>query len=94
MGAKRSPRKPKAQSPGRKMTLVLPRDVAKRLVLLAVQRETTIGELAAPAIKTMLAGSHFVDLSRESAPVADAPPELKAFSGSADASTPAECVAG
>ena len=65
MAAKRSPRLPKAPPPWRKVTMTLPRDIAKRLCLLAVDRETTIGALAAPALRAMLAGSHFVDLAAQ-----------------------------
>ena len=70
MPAKRSPR-PKAPASFRKVTMTLPADLAKRLNLLAVQRDTTIGQLAAPALKTMLAGSHFVDLVAQPLAIAD-----------------------
>jgi hypothetical protein len=78
MRAKRSPRQPKTQPLCRKVTMSLPRDLAKRLCLLAVDRETTLGALAAPALRAMLAGSHFVDLARQ-APLAIAElPEIPA----------------
>ena len=68
MASKRSPRPSKVQAPWRKVTMMLPRDLAKRLNLLAIARETTIGTLAAPAIRSMLAGSHFVDTAAEQMP--------------------------
>jgi predicted transcriptional regulator len=49
----------------RKVTLDLPKAIAKRLHQLAIERDTTMGRLAAPAIQSLLAGSCFVDKSRE-----------------------------
>lgn len=73
MGAKRSPgpTKEKAKPEWRKVTMDLPRDVAKRLHLMAIERETTIGKLAAPAIKAMLGGSYFVDHGKQPLAIAE-----------------------
>ena len=81
MAAKRSPRPPKEQPSWRKVTMNLPRDVAKRLHMLAIDRGSTMGALAAPAIQAMLLGSHFVD--RAIRPLAIvAPSETEAEEGS------------
>jgi predicted transcriptional regulator len=58
------------------VTLDLPRATAKRLHQLAIERETTIGQLAAPAIKAMLAGSCFVDRAGALVAIAEGTSEL------------------
>jgi hypothetical protein len=74
----KSPRKtPRAPAGWRKVTMDLPRDTAKKLHLLAIERETTMGRLAAPAIKSLLAGSYFVDLAGGPVAIAEGTSELR-----------------
>jgi hypothetical protein len=80
MATKRSPRprrsSPRAPAGWRKVTLDLPRGLAKRLKMLAVERETTLGRLVAPAVESLLAGSYFVDRAGANLAIAEGSAEL------------------
>jgi hypothetical protein len=67
--AKRSPgtkQKTSGPPPGwKKVTLHLPKDLAKTLHMLAIARDQTMGQVIEPTVRKAIGGSYFVDRGAE-----------------------------